>query len=108
MPTFSFHLSFETARLGRAPSVFKAENVQSVAGNLQLRSAYDPTHSYPANPPSMPAEPRVYGNWTTSFCESRTLARYGYFEVHARYVLGVGSGRHAIAAVVDGCLPNPY
>eukprot|EP00168_Porphyra_purpurea_P008885 TRINITY_DN214_c0_g1_i4.p2 TRINITY_DN214_c0_g1~~TRINITY_DN214_c0_g1_i4.p2 ORF type:complete len:437 (-),score=108.13 TRINITY_DN214_c0_g1_i4:148-1302(-) len=69
---------------GRAPSAFKAENVRVKNGRLLLRSRRDTKYEYPSNPPGMPAEPRLYGNWTTSFVESRTLAAYGFFQTKAR------------------------
>jgi len=78
------------ARFGRAPSVFKAENVRVRRGKLQLKSRRDIRYEYPPNPPGMPVEPRVYGNWTTSFVESRNLATYGFFQTKAKYVWRAG------------------
>ncbi|GAB0492503.1 hypothetical protein MMPV_003766 [Pyropia vietnamensis] len=66
-----------------------AENALSSRGRLRLISRRDARHEFPPNPPNMPAEPRVYGNWTTSFVESLSLVRYGYFQIHARPGTGV-------------------
>lgn len=77
------------SRLGRAPSVFKASNSRVRNRRLRLISRRDRRFIYPDNPPSMPAEPRVYANWTTAFVESRSLVQYGYFQVRAQYVFSL-------------------
>lgn len=73
-------------RYGRAPAAFSRANVYLWSGVLRLVARIDPAYDFPPNPPSTPAEPRLYGNWTSAFVESVEAVRYGFFEVRSRYV----------------------
>lgn len=88
LPCAAPHCAFllVACRYGRAPAAFSRANVYLWSGILRLVARFDPAYDFPPNPPRAPAEPRLYGNWTSAYVESVEAVRYGFFEVRSRYV----------------------
>lgn len=73
-----------SCRIGRAPAVFKGSNIWLTGGDCVLHARRDLRWNFPANPPSLADQPRIYHTWTTAFMQSWQAVRYGFFEVRAK------------------------